>query len=100
MQAEKLLREAGSPERAKHAVDEAAKAQQNPEHERGLVAQQLGFPAYRDLAAASTPLVIPGSERWWVTPQGNRWKAWSASGVVLDQDFGSIEEARRFIAVQ
>jgi hypothetical protein len=105
MQAGKLLREAGSPERAKHAVDEAAKVNQlapdqvTPD-QRGVIAKELGFAAYRELAAASTPLVIPGRERWWVTPQGQHWKAWNASGVLLNHDFGSVEEARRYIAVQ
>jgi hypothetical protein len=100
MQAEKLLREAGSPERAKHAIDEAAKANQPAGDQRWLVAQRLGFVAYRELAAASTPLVIPGSQRWWVTPQGQHWKAWNASGVLLDQEFDSVEDARRYITVR
>ena len=75
-------------------------ANQNSDDQRRLVAEQLGFAAYRELAAASTPLVIPGSQRWWVTPRGSHWKAWNASGVVLGQEFNSVEEARRYIAVR
>jgi hypothetical protein len=97
LQAEKLLREAGSPERAKHAVDEAAKSVAPEAEAREQVARQLGFSSHRELAAASTSLVIPGRDRWWVVPVGERWKAWNGAGVLLAGEYASIEEARRQI---
>ena len=98
MQAQKLLREAGSPERAKHAVDQAANLAAPESEARERLARQLSFSSHRELAAVSTPLVIPGRDRWWVVQRGQHWKAWNAAGVLLEQDFPSIEEARRHIA--
>ena len=93
MLADKLLREAGSAERAKHAVDEAAISAEESEP-RECLARQLGFVTFRELAGVSTSLVIPGSERWWVVRQGGRWRAWSGAGLLLERDFASVEEAR------
>jgi len=98
MQAAKLLREAGSPDLAKHAVDAAAKTVANEGNARDQLARRLGFDSYPELTAASTSLVIPGDDRWWVTPQeSGTWTAWNSEGVVVGRNFGSLEDARRHV---
>lgn len=97
MQAERLVREAGSAERAKDAVETAAKGFEQESGNRQRLAQQLGFATYPELAAASTALVIPGDHRWWVTQWGDGWKAWNSEGTVLSEVFSSLEDARRHI---
>jgi hypothetical protein len=97
MHAERLVREAGSAERAKDAVEAAAKGLTQETDNRQQLAQQLGFATYPELAAASTALVIPGDHRWWVTQWGDGWKAWNAEGTVLSEVFPSLEDARRQI---
>jgi hypothetical protein len=98
MQAQVLIREAGSPALAKAAVDRAAERELIPDFREDAFGKRFGFASRPALLAASTPLVAADGTAWWTTAvAGDRWIVWNQDDMSADQTFATIEEARRSI---
>lgn len=97
-QAQKLIHEAGSPDRAKSAVDVAAEREALPDFREDHLALRFGFPARRELLAASTPVTTPGGAFWWATPVGEgRWIVWNREDMSAETTFESLDAVRRHL---
>jgi hypothetical protein len=97
VQAQKLLDEAGSPELAKHAVDEAARQPGKGSGPEELV-KDWGFASWDEMITLSTNLVATDGASWWVTPRGDQgWMLWSHHDWQSPRLFASFEEARRHV---
>ena len=96
IQAQKLLKEAGSPELAKHAVDEATQpATGSPQDE---FARNLGFASYLSLFEDSKRLAAGQGKQWFVTAIRNgQWILWNDKDLALFGTFDSREEAERAV---
>jgi len=96
-QAQKLLEEAGSPELAKHAVDEAARQHTEQAGPEKLV-QEWGFGSWDELITLSTNLIAPDGASWWITPHHHQgWMLWNHNEWQAHKLFGSFEEARSHV---
>lgn len=102
-QAQKLLDEAGSPEIAKHAVDEAAKERSEgptrEEERKKEIVRESGFASWEMVKALSTILVASDGLTWWITPHRQTgWMLWNQHDAQAPKLFASLEEARRHIS--
>lgn len=97
-QAKRLVEEAGSKERAKHAVDAAGDAAPLAMQaaDKDQFARQLGFTSYLDLFEASTRESSADGGSWFTTAvRGGGWVAWNDVDLTASQRVATIEEARR-----
>ena len=98
MQAQVLIREAGSPELAKTAVDEAAELEGQPDFREDMFARRFGFTSRHELLAASTPLTAADGTAWWTTAiNGNRWIVWNQEEMAAEPTYATVEEARNSV---
>lgn len=98
MQAQVLIREAGSEALAKTAVTGAAEREKVHDFREDQFAQRFGFASRPELLAASTPLVAADGTAWWTTGiAGDRWIVWNQTDMSAAQTFATLEEARRSI---
>ena len=98
-QAQQLLKEAGSPDLARHALDEAARAQERgPSYLDGL-AERWGFPSRHELLAASISIPSAQGELWWLTPvEDQGWIAWTERGGRMSDILPTVDRARLYVA--
>jgi hypothetical protein len=98
-EAQKLVDRAGSPELAKHAVDEAAKSAASaavPGSAHDQFARQWGFPSYLALFEASDPIASAGGKQWCVTAlTEDRWILWNDDDLVAAGPYPTREAAER-----
>lgn len=95
--AEELVREAGSHELAKHAVD-SVKPAVGPSSDKDAFARKSGFTSYLDLFEASTPAGTLEGRNWFLTAlPGSGWIAWNDAELTANGPFNSPEEARRHL---
>jgi hypothetical protein len=96
-EAQKLVHHAGSPELAKHAVDEAAQSAASVSgsaHDQ--FARQWGFPSYLALFEASDPIASAGGKQWCVTAVAeNGWILWNDDDLVAAGPYPTREAAER-----
>jgi hypothetical protein len=97
-EAQKLVDRAGTPELAKHAVDEAvqtaASAGLGSAHDQ--FARQWGFPSYLAMFEASDPIVSAGGKQWCVTALAeDRWILWNDDDLVAAGPYPTREAAER-----
>jgi hypothetical protein len=97
-EAQKLVDRAGTPELAKHAVDEAvqtaASAELGSAHDQ--FARQWGFPSYLAMFEASDPIVSAGGKQWCVTALAeDRWILWNDDDLVAAGPYPTREAAER-----
>jgi hypothetical protein len=93
--AEQLVKEAGSPELAKHAVDSAAASSNEPAPDKDAFARQSGFTSYLDLFEASTPAGTADGKNWFLTAlPGGGWITWNDADLTANGPFDSPEDAR------
>ncbi len=98
MHAQTLIHQAGSPEKAKEAVDEAAERETIPDFREDHLGQRFGFASRPELLAASTPLTAADGTPWWTTAiTGNRWLVWNQQDMSASKTFSSLQEARSSI---
>jgi hypothetical protein len=96
-QAQKLLHDAGSPELAHLAVDQAANESTTTNIDER--AKQWGFASRHTLLAGSVNLVSRQGRPWWATLIGDgKWVAWSERDNNTSGDLKSLDEAREFVA--
>ena len=95
MQAQVLIREAGSEALAQSAVTGAAERELIPDFREDQFGRRFGFASRPELLAASTPLVAADGTAWWTTAiAGDRWIVWNQDNMSAEQTFATIEEAR------
>ena len=95
MQAQVLIREAGSEALAKSAVTGAAEREQIPDFREDQFSKRFGFASRPELLAASLPLVAADGTAWWTTAiAGDRWIVWNQDNMSAEQTFATVEEAR------
>jgi len=97
-EAQKLVDRAGTPELAKHAVDEAvqsaAAAGLGSAHDQ--FARQWGFPSYLAMFEASDPILSAGGKQWCVTALAeDRWILWNDDDLVAAGPYPTREAAER-----
>ncbi len=98
MQAQVLIREAGSPALAKEAVDGAAERELISDFREDSFSKRFGFATRPELLAASTPLVAADGTAWWTTAiAGDRWIVWNQDDMSAAQTFATVEEARQSV---
>jgi hypothetical protein len=98
MQAQVLIREAGSEALAKSAVTEAAEREKVQDSREGQFGRRFGFASRPELLTASIPLVAADGTAWWTTAiEGDRWIVWNQDDMSAAQTFATLEEARRCI---
>lgn len=105
--ATELLEETGSPELAKHAIDQAARRVANEPNgqrqqaNRDHFARELGFRTYDDLVSASPAINADDKHRWHVTQvtrdQQQFWTAWNEQELATRGQFASEQEAAESI---
>jgi hypothetical protein len=103
-QAQKLLDEAGSRERAKHAVDVVASTQAASGRSLAIgaaaeqFARQLGFASYLSLFEGSTPVASAAGKQWFVTAlKTQEWVVWNDDDLSIVGTFPSREAAERAV---
>jgi len=95
MQAQVLIREAGSEALAKSAVAGAAEREKIPDFREDQFGKRFGFASRPELLAASTPLVAADGTAWWTTAiAGDRWIVWNHDDMSAEQTYATVEEAR------
>lgn len=93
--ADELIRQAGSADRAKQAVDAAAN-ERPPIGAKDEFARQWGFASYLELFEDSKPMASPKSGHWMVTALHNgRWIVWNADDFSMVQEYPTLDEANR-----
>jgi hypothetical protein len=93
LQAKKLIEKTGSPELAKHAVDQATPSVPAGE-ERESHARAFGFESYATLYLASEPLIGPEGEPWRAARLGSgKWIVWQNETWPEHKVFSSYEQA-------
>jgi|GEM_PF-5658020 len=98
LQARRLLDEAGSPGRARHAVDAAAKSQPLAASAHDQFARQLGFASYLSLFEASTPIQPAAGKQWFVTAlRSDLWVVWNDSDLVALGTYPTRDAAERAV---
>jgi hypothetical protein len=98
MQAQVLIRQAGSPLLAKNAVDAAAQRETIPDFREDFFGRRFGFASRPELLAASTPLIAADGTPWWTTAiEGNRWIVWNQDDMSAAKTYSTLAEARRSI---
>lgn len=96
-QAQKLLHEAGSPELAHLAVDQAAEETATIDLDQR--AKRWGFASRHRLLAGSVSLVSRQGRAWWATLIGDgKWVAWNDRDSSTSGDLKSLDEVRQFVA--
>lgn len=98
-QAERLVQEAGSPERAKHAVDAAAESRPVAAADKDEFARRSGFTSYLSMFEESTKVGSWGDKNWFITPLagGGGWIVWNDCELAASQIFATSDEARQYI---
>jgi len=93
--AQELVHEAGSPPKAKKAIDKAVAMERESDFREDQLAVRWGFKSRQELLAASKPIKDGAGGSWWATriPDG-RWIVWNQDNV-LDIKHASIEEAKQ-----
>ena len=98
-QAQQLLNEAGSPELARQALEEAARAQERGPSYLGGLAERWGFSSRHELLAASISIPSSQGELWWLTPIASQgWIAWTERDGTMSDILPTVERARRYVA--
>jgi hypothetical protein len=98
LQAQKLLDQAGSPELARHAVNQAARAAEHADREAAL-ARECGYETYLDLFEASTPAsTSDGQSRFVTAVEEKRWAVWDPNALKVVGWYDSLEEAMESVA--
>jgi hypothetical protein len=96
-QAQQLLNKAGSPELARHALDEAAREQARSPSFIDSLADQWGYASRHELLGASISVASQG-ELWWLTPVSEKgWVAWTERDQRMSDILPSIKRARTFV---
>ncbi len=100
-QAQQLLHKAGSPELARHALEEAARElASGPSYIDGL-AERWGFSSRHELLAASISISSAQGELWWLTPIGKQdWIAWTERDQRMSDILPTVERARLYVVNQ
>jgi hypothetical protein len=95
--AQRLVSSAGSVERAKEAIEEAAKSEQartieEPAPDR--FAGEMGFTSYLELFESSTPLSSGDGKAWFLTRvPGDQWVVWNDRDQTVAGRYATQEEA-------
>lgn len=98
MQAQVLIRQAGSSVLAKDAVDAAAEREAIPDFREDMFGRRFGFASRPELLAASTPLIAADGTPWWTTAiEGDRWIVWNQEDMSASQTYATLQEARRSV---
>jgi hypothetical protein len=98
MQAQVLIRQAGSPMLAKNAVDGAAEREMIPDFREDMFGRRFGFASRPELLAASTPVTAADGTPWWTTAiEGNRWIVWNQEDMSASETYATLQEARRSV---
>lgn len=96
--AQKLVREAGSPDAAKQAVDAAVAKERASDFREDHFAVRCGFTSRGSLYAASRPIQAADGSDWWATELPNqRWVVWNQDDLTARDQFASLAEARQAI---
>jgi hypothetical protein len=103
-QAQKLLDEAGSRERAKHVVDVVASSQAASSRSAAIAAaaeqfaRELGFASYLSLFEGSTPVTSAAGKQWFVTSlKTTEWVVWNDDDLSVAGTYPSRDAAERGI---
>ena len=97
--AQELVREMGSQELAKQAIDAADDSRpddgiQPHDEMRAAFARALGFPSFEELLTASKEIESNDGMHWYLTPLPDQhWAAWNEVQLHLDRHYASKEEA-------
>jgi hypothetical protein len=98
LEAKKLLRSAGSPELAKHAVDAAAENLNLAKDRSEELAELLGFASYRSLVEASTMDTKVADRQWFVISiRPDQWILWNDRDLEVAGVFESLQDAQQAI---
>jgi len=98
MQAQVLIRQAGSAVLAKTAVDEAAERETIHDFREDMFGRRFGFASRPELLAASTPMTAADGTPWWTTAiEGDRWIVWNQEDMSACVTYDTLEEARRSV---
>jgi hypothetical protein len=100
-EAQRLLDIAGSIDRAKAALDEAAEPGGGRRMSPDTFAKQLGFASYLDLFEASTPISSADGKAWCLTRlAGDEWIVWNDRDLAIAGRFATQDEALTHILPQ
>lgn len=100
-QAQQLLDKAGSPELARHALEEAAREQAGGKSYIDGLAERWGYASRHELLAASISITSSQGELWWLTPVGAKgWVAWTERNRRMSDILPSVERVRTFVLGQ
>jgi hypothetical protein len=94
-EAQRLLDVAGSVERAKAALEDAAEPAEAAEQiSPDAFAKQLGFASYLDLFEASTPISSADGKAWCLTRlAGDEWIVWNDRDLAIAGRFATQDDA-------
>lgn len=98
-QAQRLLHEAGSPELAHLAVEQAADEATPPSVDLDQLAERWGFGSRHEMLAASVSIASRHIHAWWATPvHGGGWVAWCQRDGAMSERLQTLDACREFIA--
>jgi hypothetical protein len=98
LQAQRLVRKAGSVEGAKKAIDTALERESIGDFREDAFAARWGFSSRVELMTASQPLFTAEDSSWWATKLANgRWIVWGHDDLSANDTFASLEEAQEAV---
>jgi hypothetical protein len=94
-----LVEQAGTPERAKKAIDVSQQRQQPLPAREDEFVKQLGYVSCLEMFEASTPIMLSSDGKTWcITPVADgQWLAWCQEEVQAGRKLGSREAAVRYV---
>ncbi len=99
LQAQRLVRKAGSADEAKKVIDQALERESAGDFREDAFAARWGFASRADLHAASQPLFADDSSSWWATQLANgRWIVWGQDDLSANTTFASLAEAQTAVS--
>jgi hypothetical protein len=98
LQAQRLVRNAGSAENAKKAVDACVEKESIASFREDMFAERWGFASRKKLLNASRPLFPSDDSNWWATRlSSGRWIVWSQDDLSANDTFASFDEAHKSV---